>query len=366
MDHNSHDESALLLNGNRSVDGLKRSLEDAIKEMQDIPAATQPVTRQDEDLRLARAADTLQSMRPMPQASVTEQPANPLNHANPLNSGQAAPPPVQAAPPAPDFIPATNSIEAALSSAPAVSAHYVPPEPVVAPVAPPAAPLVASMSASPAPQKPVSQKPAPAKRRALRFGTPEKSHSAPMQPALKITAAFPNSQSGGKSPAAPGEPVGSEGLGLADLGDLAADAVLKAKKQRENIWRWATIGVSCAGGLASGWLGSNITNQNNGIFQASLQTIVGKTSNSGSSLPPANVKIVPEGGAEFMSGTAIRDLPENLTGKTDRAVPHDNELCTVLELNRGTGLKLARPCKMIETAEINGTLGKADLLVKPR
>ena len=141
----------------------------------------------------------------------------------------------------------------------------------------------------------------------------------------------------------------SDGLGV---DDLAAGA----KKLRDNsIWRWATIGISCAGGLASGWLGSGISDQAGSFFSASSTAIIG-------SAPKTLTDRKPPVGLEMTAGV----LPLNLTGKADRATPHDENLCTVLELDRGTGLTLAKPCKLIETAEFNSTLGKADLLARPQ
>ncbi len=316
--------------------------------MQDIPAPTQPLMRQDADLRLARAADTLQNMHPMPEQA----PVNEAGHEIQTDS---------------DFVPSANSIEAALSSAPAVSPHYVPPEPVAVPSEPPVAPASASPvnTATTA----ATQVDSP-QRRALRFGSPKITRPAPVRPAMKIGSTFPSTQTNMREPGGHYEPPGSDGFDHGNIENMAEDVAFKAPKLRDNIWRWATIGISCAGGLAGGWLGSNFSDQTSGVFQNSVQTIVGRASDGVAPMRPASIKIVPEGAAKFMSGTAIGSLPinmlGNMTGKTDRAVPLDEDLCTVLELDRGTGLTLARPCKMIETAGFNTTLGKSDLLAKSK
>ena len=236
----------------------------------------------------------------------------------------------------------------------------VPPEPVVAPPEIPVAPVRVATN-----NMPLAQEPSP-KRRALRFGTPKVARPRPVRPAMKIDATFPSAQSPMPPHNGHSEPSGPSGFDLGNIENVAADVALKAKKLRDNIWRWATIGLSCAGGLASGWLGSNFSDQASGVFQNSVQTIVGRASDSATPMRPASIKIVPQGAAKFMSGSVIGGLPINLTGKTDRAVPLDENLCTVLELDRGTGLTLARPCKMIETAGFNATLGKSDLLAKSK
>ncbi|MCP4933371.1 MAG: hypothetical protein GY927_04010 [bacterium] len=323
------------------MDGLKRSLEEAIKKMQDIPAATQLSMRSHADLRLARAADTLQTMHPMPEPTPTNGAAHEAQSPS-------------------EFIPTADSIEAALSSAPAVSPHYVAPEPVTVPPEVPVAPVRVSIK-----NMPSTQEPSP-KRRALRFGTPKTARPAPVRPAMKISSTFPNAQSNMSAPARHYEPTASGGFDLGNIENEAADLAFKTKKLRDNIWRWATIGISCAVGLASGWLGSNFSDLASGVSQNSVQTIAGRASDGVSITRPENIKIVPEGAAKFISGTAVGRLPINMTGKSDRAVPLDENLCTVLELDRGTGLTLARPCKMIETAGFNATLGKSDLLAKSK
>ncbi len=324
--------------------------------MQDIPAPTQPSMRSGEDLRLARAADTLQTMRPMPEQAQD----NGSDHGSVRGADTRSVHEMQAAS---DFVPTANSIEAALSSAPAVSPHYVAPEPVVTAPEPSVSQVSPSMVKTPS--VPSAQM-APPIRRALRLGSPKMVPPAPVRPALKIESTFPNAQSNMPVRNVQSEPTRSGGIDLGKIEDVAVDVALKNKKLRDNIWRWTTIGVSCAGGLASGWLGSNFSDQASGVFQNSVQTIVGRASDSASSTRPASIKIVPEGAAKFMSGTVVGGLPINMTGKTDRAVPLDENLCTVLELDRGTGLTLARPCKVIETAGFTSTLDKSDLLVKPR
>jgi len=132
----------------------------------------------------------------------------------------------------------------------------------------------------------------------------------------------------------------------------------QAKKLRDKIWRWATIGMSCAGGLASGWLGSSFSDQTSGNSQSSAQVIKDKASAAIGIKRPVNVKMA---GTSKPVGSA-----DHMTGKTDRAVPIDENHCTVLERDRGTGLTLAKPCKLIETAGFTSTLDKSDLLVKPR
>ena len=254
-----------------------------------------------------------------------------------------------------------------MSSAPAVSPHYVPPEPVVAPAMEPVATVVPSLAK--APVKPALVNSAP-KRSSLRFGSPKVTNLGRANTANNTANNVASASSVRQLPvqnAAPRiEKSGSGVLDLGDIGEVAAEVVQKSKNLRNKYWRWATISISCAGGLASGWLGSNISDQPGGIFQSNVQTIVGKASDSAGAMRPTNIKIVPQGAAKFMSGSALDGLPVNMTGKTDRAVPLDDDLCTVLELDRGTGLTLARPCKMIETAGFNTTLGKADLQATPK
>ncbi len=152
----------------------------------------------------------------------------------------------------------------------------------------------------------------------------------------------------------------------ADGGDVVervTDSSLEARNRSDQVWRWTTIGLSCAGGLASGWLGSNISDQYAGLFKSDVQTIIGKASQRAShATPPVPVKI----NGDMLMGGSPGLAAGHVTGKTDRAAPMDDNLCTVLELDRGTGLTLAKPCKPIEKAEFNSTLGKADLLAKPR
>ena len=294
-----------LFNGDRAVDGLKRSLEHAIRELQDMPAPARPnppVTRN------------------MP----------------PLQNTRSAPP-------------AANSIEAALASAPSVSPHYVPPPPP-----------------APAPPKTASS-------HGMRTVRADPGSRKPEQPALRPlmhTAAKPimtgTSLALSSAANSGGKPIANIKIGALSgegIGDLADEVALKAKKLRDNIWRWATIGISCAGGLASGWLGSTVSDQSNGLIQSSVQTIVGKASeNMAGVIPPVALKMVRTG----LSDRGAADAPGQMIGKTDRAVPLDDNLCTVLELDRGTGLTLAKPCKAIKTADFNSTLGKADLFETPQ
>ena len=151
----------------------------------------------------------------------------------------------------------------------------------------------------------------------------------------------------------------SKGLIPGDVNERASEVAQQEKKLRDNnIWRWTTIGISCAGGLASGWLGSNVSDQPNGMFNSGGATIAAKASDTIGSKPPVPLKLASKGQPDKIFGHA--------TGKTDRASQMDENLCTVLELDRGTGLTLAKPCKPVETAEFNSTLGKADLMVAPR
>lgn len=235
-----------------------------------------------------------------------------------------------------------------MASAPSVSPHYVPPAPpVIQPVV--AAPVV----------PPVKPEP-----RQIKMPEPElKPQLGLMKQATNI-----NTILSAPRPPVPAKLVeetssASDGFGFDDVVELATDAAEEAKKAKDKLWRWTTIGVSCAGGLASGWLGSNVSEQAGGFFSSSVQTIVGKASEPRSHTKlPVSMKMVRDGVPTYMSG----DILGSMTGKTDRAIPHDDNLCTVLELDRGTGLTLAKPCKPIETAEFNSTLGKSDLLVKPR
>ncbi|MCF6198154.1 MAG: hypothetical protein L3J67_01940 [Hyphomicrobiaceae bacterium] len=410
------------------MDELKRSLEEAIKELQELPAAA--------------------PANPLPKTTT----ALPNGKKTILEQALAAGPvltkvpdfgrePVLPSPPAPRT-PAPNTIEAALAAAPAVSPHYVPPPAVVpaprevAPAPVPAshevapAPVPASHEVAPAPVPashevapapvPVSHEVAPASvpvsHEVAPASVPVSHEVAPASvPVSYEVAATPVPTSREAGPArheatllAPLPPAarkkkpvtvaenplvlksGSEQERTAavlarpaaqhleipaaraitsstpvqdiqepeKLVDLVGPADEQPKKQRDKIWRWATIGISCAGGLASGWLGSSFSDATNGTLQSSAQVIKDKASDKVGIKPPVNMKLV---GAGKAAGTA-----DHVTGKTDRAVPIDENHCTVLERDRGTGLTLAKPCKLIETAGFTSTLDKSDLLVKPR
>ncbi len=126
---------------------------------------------------------------------------------------------------------------------------------------------------------------------------------------------------------------------------------LAAKKASEKNWRRMTIIISCIGGLASGWLGSNITDQAGRYFGSSSAGTARENKKGVADIAsPLSMK----------AGAAGSGL-----GKTDRARPLNEDYCTVLELDRVTGLTLARPCKPVKTGKFNSTLGKADLLAKP-
>ena len=349
------------------MDGLKRSLEEAIKEMQEIPAAAQsvqehasgPVLKLDTDLHLERAADTLQALHGSSEAVFQSEPIQTL-------TSNLIPEPQSTVSVEQEFIPAANSIEAALSSAPTVSPHYVPPEPKPVPVVAPL-PIVTPVTTAfvGKPIKSTTQNLA-RKQAGTQFGERQQTRGSSAKPVLKIVSAFSNRRSPAQSGTQKLNMIAPGRLDRAKIAELDAEEARDTKKRRDKIWRWATISLSCAGGLASGWLGSSISGPDGGIFKSSVQTIVGKASDGTRPKPPANIKIVRDGVSKFMSGTVIGSVPGQMTGKTDRAVPLNDDLCTVLELDRGTGLTLAKPCKPIETAEFNSTLGKADLLAQPR
>ncbi len=360
------------------MDELKRSLEEAIKELQDVPAAA-PATP------LPKTAETL----PKSKKSILEQAlaAGPVVADVPDFAREPVlsprPPAVRVKTAPVTHVPAPNSIEAALAAAPAVSPRYVPP-PVPAPAPP--APISRPVSA----RVPTVETPTVTHEEVAPVGVP----TAPLRPAthrertVTVAVEQPPVQGGrpegGRSIEFSGErPVSSraksvsfqveegpvarvntieapvENVTTADGAlDLTKELAEQTKKMRDRIWRWATIGISCAGGLASGWIGSNFSDQANGLFQMGTQVITDKTANIVSIKPPVNMK---EAGAGKPNANS-----RHMTGKTDRAVPIDENHCTVLERDRSTGLTLAKPCKLIETAGFTSTLDKSDLLAKPR
>jgi hypothetical protein len=166
-----------------------------------------------------------------------------------------------------------------------------------------------------------------------------------IKPAVKNNTIFPTMPPPLRKADTPTQKIDPADHDAENVVEKQTDGEDEAKKRKDNVWRWTTIAVSCAGGLASGWLGSNMADQEGRVFKSNVQTIIGKASQTdGHSRSPIAIK---------------------MTGKTDRAVPLDENLCTVLELDRATGLTLAKPCKPIETTEFNSTLGKSDLLAKP-
>ena len=216
------------------MDGLKRSLEQAIKEMQEMPA---PV-----------GATTVETPQARPE--------------NGQQRGQYAETNIAPAPVV--HVPAANSIEAALSSAPSVSPHYIPPEPPAAvkePEPPIAGPVVPSkpdtgaVSASlilakkpkildripPAVPQPASLlaqiKPPVRAHPPMPDQKKQQASFQPRSPAVSRALDVPRQKPKIDLPAAPSQAKEK----IADLvGDGAAQAT--------NIWRWATIGISCAGG----------------------------------------------------------------------------------------------------------------------
>ena len=225
----------------------------------------------------------------------------------------------------PDREPAAHSIEAALSDAPAVSPAYVPP----APPPPAARPVTASVQAAPVKPRPRTvSAPTPAGPRGHAAAVIDRQRAV-----LEITRAEKTRAE---------LPAGEHRAGRA--GDQIPELTEGPKKLRDHIWRWATIGISCAGGLASGWLGSSFSDQATGLLSRNKPELIAEASK------------------DSIAGSLDK---VRMVGKTDRATPVDDRLCTVLELDRGTGLTLAKPCKPVETAEYSSTLGKADLLAKP-
>ncbi len=276
-----------------------------------------------------------------------------------------------------------HSIEEALATAPSVSPKYVAPPPPPPPVPEPEMP---SIEVPPLSSQMPSQMPPP-RREETRARAPVPPVKGPSRgpDVAKAASAAPVPLARGSarqtasppvmSPpvSAPGakkvvnketesdvSPVGKLVKAGRDVAERATDtATEQGQKARDNFWRWTTIGLSCAGGLASGWLGSTLSDQGAGVFRSDVQTIAGKASEGKGSAPPVNLKLASTGneaGKTSLEGT----------GKTDRAVPLDENLCTVLELDRATGLTLAKPCKPIESTEFSSTLRKDDLLVKPR
>jgi hypothetical protein len=259
----------------------------------------------------------------------------------------------------PEEAPVPASMEEALAAAPAVSPHYTPPKP--APVEPPVPSSTGVLS-----NEADAYVPSPDEK-LQRFS--EEATKMLEQPGSGLASAPPAiSERGndGLSPLGQGlhQALGDGGAGAAQppvssppsvkelpaLGaainsvqnlasDVAAqteEAVEKTKEMSSSVWRWATIGISCAGGLASGWVGSNIAGQYSTASHQDKLALVG----------------APEAGAG--------------SGKTDRAKPLDETRCTVLELDRGTGLVFAKPCRPVATADISSTLNKSDLLVKQK
>jgi hypothetical protein len=367
--------------GDRSVDGLKQSLEEAIKEMQGTPAAARPapavaMNASPEPVLVSNPVPVLtpeivtKTVTVVVPASVPEPaPVSELVSISELVSASAPVVEKQVL-----FmeqvqrLPEQQSIEQALATAPSVSPHYVPPPPPPpAPhVMPIAVPSLATRVAEPA-FPPVSSKeqmemklkgqlPIPLK--------PEPVRAAPMPPippASRPPVRAENNNGNSvliRSNDTKPKKAKTNGHDFGDVADRVADKERHGKKTGDNVWRWTTIGISCAGGLASGWIGSNVSDQAKGIFEPDVPAIVGKASDSLNAKPPVAMKMARVGQSDKMLG--------NLDSKTDRALPMDDNLCTVLELDRGTGLTLAKPCKPVVSAEFNSTLGKSDLIVKPK
>ena len=434
------------------MDGLKRSLEEAIKEMQELPVVDgprvsgeeqhSPVQIIDADMERQSPPDPEPEFMPnaqqkqpaglllvdVPEPEPEPEPATP---SMPVAAQDAARAPEISSPekpvtlptpskmrveeqslvvdPAPDldlgeeFIPDKTSIEQALSFAPSVSPHYVPPPPpppasspepttTLPPIEVPSFELPAphlpgdegeQSVAAPAGPEPVPV-PVPVRKTGpeqasvstatpiLKKGTQEpkvQQISSPAEPlkevrpkparsARKNVAVFPAVPASALDGRMPSSEENRNKGGLDGDTDLAKDAAPEGGKRRDNVWRWTTIALSCVGGLASGWLGSNLSSQFGRPFQGYTRDILVKAGAGGENNPPVKLRVRQDGKSAPASGRSI--------GKTDRAMPMDENLCTVLELDRGTGLTLAKPCKEIENAEFNSTLGKSDLLAKPK
>jgi hypothetical protein len=150
---------------------------------------------------------------------------------------------------------------------------------------------------------------------------------------------------------------GEEGDGLDDIADMVTK---KAKSYRDAIWRWATIGISCAGGLASGWLGSAISNQASGFFRSSVEMVSEKA------LKATGVEGIPAALAGKAKRAATSAATDAGGGKSDRVMPVNERLCTVLELDRSIGLVQSKPCRKVAGEAIStNTLDKSDLVARP-
>lgn len=312
-----------------------------------------------------------------------------------------APPVDQRRPP-----PAPNSIEAALVHAPTISPHYLP-QPLA-----PAAPYAAGAERAPsfqqnsfagtagspdaARQRPTDYAgeaafPGPAPVWPPRYELPRppyeeggeympqpapRNEAAPFRPPIEPRAALETAQPP-RMPVLPPIPAASapradvprrafalrrpvaddhddRGYARRNRDDDDGEPVHAGVFDRlpDGFWRWATIVISCVGGLASGWLGSQIAGNGDPAQRSGRAVIVGEPSRALQELPPP-------------SSVAAFDGSAGLSGKGDRIVPIDETHCTVLELDRGTGLTLAKPCAAVETAEFITTLSKADLLAQP-
>jgi hypothetical protein len=247
--------------------------------------------------------------------------------------------------------PGPKSIEAALASAPAVSPHYVPP--------PPPKPVVTETPArSLAPASKEDTQPTTKNGQAAQAleSDPRKNVTRLSgQPILKRVAAMPTAlgwAQGGKKTKPVKRADQTDRSSLPDGIELDDAAKTPAAKtvHDDNMWRWTTIAISCVGGLASGWLGSTFSDQLGGLFRSEVPHLVGQASKTAT---------------RSTASGAMKISSSSDTGKSDRAVPMDENLCTVLELDRGTGLTLSKPCRSIETAEFTSKLNKSDLLAKP-
>ncbi len=402
------------------MNGLKESLEQAIREMQEAPVIEKPEpVRIAEELSGQRADSVVlpdtapdeaaESLSLEEPPSLTAPPsleelssgpritdfalfeeAKETKSKPPGNTDEAQNRPSAELPASP---PSANrrSIEEALTSAPSVSPNYVPPKKPVRPPAPPAVPSggfaavpplevpqLAPRIASQTPVQPamegISANPAlkgrgpsvPDNRkmmagaavhgvdRSQKIPTGEAGFVAEKKAGARsaippVVKQVPGKAAIGKRPELTGtDKKGDDRHGIGDVANSAVDMAKQARNVRDRVWRWATIAVSCAGGLASGWLGSNVSDQMNRVFDTQTRAIVGKAS-------------------ESLNGKGARGMPGLVNnGKGDRATPLDENLCTVLELDRSTGLTLARPCRPVRTSGFTSTLRKDDMVVGPK
>jgi hypothetical protein len=326
-------ESGLSVDEDGLVDNLKRSLEKAIEELRDTAPAERhaPPAPHSIEAALALAPSVSPHYRPTDHAPRRETvaPARSSVHAHqlPAVDEDFGLPPL---PPRPEEL-----VDFALASQP---------------VEPPAMSLArsamvrASRAAAGAAPEPSRAAPptAPARPR---------THEAVAQALAATELASARLQSPHRY-AEPGLPERSgpamppPGLPAADPVEDTEAAALKLRRERRKIA--AIVFASCVGGLASGWFGAMLADN--------ARSTNGKVATS--DISGAFTEM-----ATPSSGVAV--TPGAYTGKADRVLPVDESRCTVLELDRSTGLTLARPCRDLETADVNTTLSKSDLMARP-